>query len=585
MRTYTSTEMRDWLGGVGDLAAAVNGATPLPKLLDLIASTACRLTDYAASGVLLVDEGRDCLYFSGSAGLSAEYVAEVNERRTITLASGPLSGGPSSRAFVTAQPVIIRDVLADPSFAPWAALAHKYGYRALAAIPLLVDHVPVGTLNCYCTSVHEFGPDEVALLWTLANQAGTALQSSRLINSLTEQRLLLEQSEDIHRELTEVALRAGGVQGVAEALARLQRRPVLVTDATGVVAANAQHQGVQLAPESIASEELPEGIGEVAQANRVTAPVLLGREVVARIWLSGRLAEMTELDRRALEHAAVVCALEYQRQRTAVDVEWSLRSDLLADLLSGTAIDALTARAVALGHDLVRAHTVVVAAPDQSGPGAGRLLLATVRAVAAQCEPRPLVTSIRDEALILWPEAPQAGTPMAAAEHIRRAVNRLADGGTVTVVVGHRSDRVEDARAAVGTARGALELARLHGADRVVTLPDLGVYGLLLQLNDPRELVRFADHTLAPLRKYDERKNAQLVSTVRTYLEQGMSVNRTAAALFVHQNTVGLRLKKVEEVAGISLQEPESWLQLKVALMATDVLGGAGPSTVSGRQR
>ena len=44
MRTYTSGEMRGWLGGVGDLAAAVNAATPLPKLLDLIAETACRLT-------------------------------------------------------------------------------------------------------------------------------------------------------------------------------------------------------------------------------------------------------------------------------------------------------------------------------------------------------------------------------------------------------------------------------------------------------------------------------------------------------------------------------------------------------------
>jgi hypothetical protein len=147
----------------------------------------------------------------------------------------------------------------------------------------------------------------------------------------------------------------------------------------------------------------------------------------------------------------------------------------------------------------------VVASPDQSGPGDGRLLLATVRAVAAQCEPRPLVTSIRDEALILWPEAPQADTPMAAAEHIRRAVNRLADGGTVTVVVGHRSDRAEDARAAVGTARGALELARLHGADRVVTLPDLGGYGLILQINEPPEIVRFANNILTPLRKYNER--------------------------------------------------------------------------------
>lgn len=583
MRTYTRAEMREWLGGVGDLAAAVNAATPLPELLDLIAATACRLTGYEASGVLLADGDQRCLYISGSAGLSDEYVTEVNERRTITLASGPLSGGPSTRAFLTAQPVMIPDILADQSFAPWAWPAHDHGYRALASVPLLVDRVPAGTLNCYRTSVHDFGPDELALLWTLANQAGTALHSSRLINSLTEQRRLLEQSEDIHRELTEVALRAGGVQGVAEALARLQRRPVLVTDIAGAAAANAAYHGVQLTPDPVRAEDMGEGIQEVTERNRVTTPVSLGREIVARLWLSGRLADMTELDRRALEHAAVVCALEYLRQRTAVDVEWNLRSDLLADLLSGASVDALRTRAGALGHDLTRAHTAVIAAPDgNAGPSVGRSLLSTVRAVAAQCEPRPLVTSVSDEVLVLWPEAPRADSPSGAAEHIRRAVKRLADGDTVTVVVGHRCDRAEHARAAVGTARAALELARLKGADRVVTLPDLGVYGLLLQLNDPHELVRFADHALGPLRKYDERKNAQLVSTVRAYLEQGMNIGRTAAALFVHQNTVGLRLKKVEEVTGISMQQPESWLQLKVALMAADVLGGAPPPQVSG---
>jgi hypothetical protein len=68
MRTYTSGEMREWLGGVGDLAAAVNAAMPLPELLDLIAMTACRLTGYEASGVLLVDDDRHRLYISGSAG-------------------------------------------------------------------------------------------------------------------------------------------------------------------------------------------------------------------------------------------------------------------------------------------------------------------------------------------------------------------------------------------------------------------------------------------------------------------------------------------------------------------------------------
>ncbi|MUL45233.1 GAF domain-containing protein [Mycobacterium sp. CBMA293] len=568
--------MREWLGGVRDLAAAVNAGTPLPELLNLIAETACALTGYEASGVLLVDEERHRLYISGSAGLSVEYVAEVNERRTITVDSGPLSGGPSTWAFRSGEPVIVPDILADPSFAPWAWLAENYGYRAMAAVPLLVDRTPVGTLNCYRTSVHDFGPDEVALLWTLANQAGTALQSSRLISSLTEQRRLLEQSEDIHRELTEVVLRAGGVQGVAEALARLQQRPVLVTDAAGLAAANAPYGGVQLAPEVVDPEQLPDGIGEVPEGNRVTVPVSLGGEVVARLWLPGLLAEMSELDRRALEHGAVVCALEFLRQRTATDVEWSLRSDLLADFLTGTNVDALSARAASLGHDLSRAHTVIVAASDgDGGPGRTRSLLSTVRAVAALCQPRPMVTSTGGDVLMLWPEAPRADSPAQAAERIRNAVGRLVGAPTVTVVVGHRCERLADARAEMGIARAALELARLHGVDRVVTLPDLGVYGLLLQLNDPHELVRFSDRTLSALREYDDRKNAQLVSTVRTYLDQGMNVGRAAATLFVHQNTIGLRLKKVEEVAGLSLQQPESWLQLKLALMAADVLGGA----------
>ena len=447
----------------------------------------------------------------------------------------------------------------------------------MASVPLSVNGVSAGTLNCYRTSVHEFDPDEVALLRTLANQAGTALQSSKLISSLTEQHGLLEKSEAIHRELTEVALRGGGVQGVADALARLQRRPVLVTGTAGVVA-NAPYQGVQLSPEPVIPDQLPDGISEVAQWNRVTAPVMLGHEAVARLWLPGRLAELAELDRRAVEHAAVVCALEFLRQRTAADVEWSLRSDLLADFLAGAEVDAVRARAVALGHDLTRAHTVIVAAPDgDSGPRQAQAVLSTVRAVAAQCEPRPLVTSTGGDFLVLWPDGPRAAPAAEAAEHIRHAVDRQAGAGTVTVVVGHCIGRVADARAEMSTARAALELARLHGTNRVVTLPDLGVYGLLLQLNDPHELVRFSDHTLDPLRTYDERKNAQLVTTVRAYLDCGMNVGRTAAALFVHQNTVGLRMKKVEEVAGLSLQQPESLLQLKLALMAADVLGGAPP--------
>ncbi|WP_281424662.1 hypothetical protein [Pseudonocardia nigra] len=43
----------------------------MPELLDLIARTACSLTGYEASGVLLADETRRSLHISGVSGSMA----------------------------------------------------------------------------------------------------------------------------------------------------------------------------------------------------------------------------------------------------------------------------------------------------------------------------------------------------------------------------------------------------------------------------------------------------------------------------------------------------------------------------------
>lgn len=551
----------------------MNASLSLPHLLDLIAETACQLTGHEASGVLLADDDRRQLVISGSHGLSEEYVAAVNDRHTIALGSGPLADGPSSRAFVDRRPVPIPDILSDVSFEPWASLASGYGHRSIAAVPLLVGGESVGTLNCYRRTVHEYGPDELSLLTTLANQAASALQSTRLITSLTEQRRMLEQAEDIHREFTAVALRGGGVQGVAEALARLLSRPVVVTDRNGAVVADARSGRRALdGPFPVQASPSASGITQHDDPERMLAPVLLGEEVIAQVWLPGRVGGLGELERRAIEHAAVVCALEFLRRRTAVDVEWRLRGELLTDLLAGIDAESIAARAAPLGHDLNSPHTVLVAAPD-AGTDTVRALLGVAQSIADRCEPRPLVTSSGGHIVVLWPGTIGGPSVAEAAELIRVSARRAFDGGTATVVVGHRREQAVELPPAVRTARGALDLALLRGRDRTVSLPELGVYGLLLQLDDPEELRRFAEHVLAPLREHDDRRGAQLVQTIRTYLDRGASVARTAEDLYVHPNTISLRLKRIEELTGMVLARSESLLHFTVALMASDVLG------------
>jgi sugar diacid utilization regulator/GAF domain-containing protein len=596
-------EVRRWLSGVGTIAAAVNNEISVPTLVDLIARTACDLMGYEAAGVLLADRDERSLVISGAYGLSPEYVTRVNAEHTIRLGSGPLAEGPSSRAFRSAEPVAIEDIAADPSFHPWAGLAREYGYRAIVAIPLLVAGVPAGTVNCYRTATHRFGDDEISLLTTLANQVAIALQTARLRDreretiadlerlntSLTAQHQLLQQAEEVHQALTAVALRAGGVEAVAAALAVLLSRPVLVADPVGqpLASASGGDRARQVAPPEPSGDEPRSGLGEVTASCGpeatawVTAPVLLGEELVARLWVPGRLTALSALDRRALEHAAVVCALELLRRRTAMDVEWQLRGDVLAELLSGDASATVRARAAALGHELARPHRVLVARADvRDGdarqPADTRRLLGVAQEIADRAGPRPLVTSWGDCVVLLWPETTSDGCPdqHAAAEAVRQTSRRALGGSTATVVIGQRCARLEDYRSAVRTARGALGLAQLRQTgNRTVTLSDLGVYGLLLQLDDPGELLRFADRILAPLRDHDARKDSSLVRTLRTYLDNDLSTRRTADVLYLHPNTVGLRLRKIEELVNVSLAQTDALLQLRAALMAEDVVG------------
>lgn len=67
---------------------------------------------------------------------------------------------------------------------------------------------------------------------------------------------------------------------------------------------------------------------------------------------------------------------------------------------------------------------------------------------------------------------------------------------------------------------------------------------------------------------------AELLSTVRTYLDRDLSVDRTAHALDVHPNTVRNRLRRYEALTDTSLRAADDLLAVRLALLRA-ALGGA----------
>ena len=574
MQNPGAVELRPWLEAIAGIATALNRPVSLAEVLDLVSETASRLLGYDFCAVLLLDERRQSLIITGSYGLSPSYVRQVNADRPVVLDPDTEQPAPSSRAFLTGTLVQVADTVADATFLPWGGVAREQGYRSMVAVPVAASGVPVGTLNCYTRLPHEFGADEQELLRLLADQAGVAIETARLRDheattiaellstneALAEQHELLRRGEAVHEQLTEVALRGGGVAGVAAALGELLGTPVVVTE---------EPSGTELARVDRGEEPL------VAQdADALSTPVVLGQDTVARIWVPRCARALPPVDVRALEHAATVCALEVLRARTALEVEWRLQGEVVGDLLTGNPTGLATAaeRATRLGHDLTMPHSVIVVRVDRVSTGAGSArVLSVARSFAATAQPRALVSAIGDDVVLLWPTDDPAAALDRATE-LQRQLRRVETGSEAALAVSPLCTALVDYPAAYRRTRGAVAMARLRGrTDDVASFDSLGVHGLLLQLEDVAELRRFAADLLAPLRSHDAARGTALEETLRAYVAHDLNTAATAAALFVHPNTVGLRIRKAEQLLGFSTTEVRPLAELQVALSADDV--------------
>ena len=114
-------------------------------------------------------------------------------------------------------------------------------------------------------------------------------------------------------------------------------------------------------------------------------------------------------------------------------------------------------------------------------------------------------------------------------------------------------------------------LGRLKRWSQVVSVPQLGVTGLLAGVDHER-LLEFAQRHLGPLIEHDRARSGDLVETLKAYLEAGEQ-QAAAKRLGIHPNTLRYRLDRVREISGAEFEDPETRLNLSVAVRVQGLLG------------
>lgn len=92
---------------------------------------------------------------------------------------------------------------------------------------------------------------------------------------------------------------------------------------------------------------------------------------------------------------------------------------------------------------------------------------------------------------------------------------------------------------------------------------EIGIYSVILPFKDDVWMKGYHKRIVEPIKQYDEKFGTELFATAMRFIENEGNIMDTAAALFIHKNTVRYRMDKIREVLCI---EEGFYEQLSVAM-------------------
>ncbi|MFJ2741282.1 PucR family transcriptional regulator [Streptomyces sp. NPDC087440] len=388
---------------------------------------------------------------------------------------------------------------------------------------------------------------------------------------------------EAQRELTRAAL-----TGPGELVARLAAHVsgwAAVYDASGALVAVAPEwaskRAARLVPDVERLRDRPApasavvaGAGDGSPGEDRVELQTLGAGRRARGTLAvGTGAPLGTAERYAVHSAIALLTLTSERTRALQAAETRLGAAVLRMLLAGEPDHARAVAGDLYGGLLDAPFRLLIAEAAAEGTDAGESLQALVDALesaAARAGEVILVVPDGGRVVILAADGGESVAACAAHMAVRRgeAARPMEPAEADDVVVGLSAPAGPIAAAtAFKQAEQALSVARRRGRT-LVEHEELATGSVLPLLAD--DAVRaFADGMLRALRDHDATGRGDLVASLRAWLSRHGQWDAAAAQLGVHRHTLRYRMRRVEEILGRSLDDPDVRMELWLALKAT----------------
>lgn len=317
----------------------------------------------------------------------------------------------------------------------------------------------------------------------------------------------------------------------------------------------------------------------------VSVPISVAERVVGDFTAPEVSGEMAVASRLVLHAAASAAGHLLDLARRARELPVRSRSELLAELMMSEAAltDDLRERAAQLGMPITGWHVAVrIEAENLDEAGSDEVHRFELLETAGQAALQSTLSSggrwylskvARGVVLVRMtsshPGAESGQRAAIAAQRALAAIHSRLPGLRLRAGVGTPHEGPMGLRASAAEARLALMEARAVGrAEGVASHDAAGVKRMLMEWYASETARASVRAQLAPLEQLGKQRGDIAIKTLAAYLDQQGSIIRTAQVLHLHRNAVTYRLRRITDLLGVDLDDPDQRLALQLACRA-----------------
>ena len=550
---------------LGDSVRDIAGLDAVDGVLQSIVSRSRRLLMADVAYFLTFDQGTGVALMRVSDGI----ISEAFNRLAVDPGQG-ISGHIAS----TLRPSWTRDYLADDQYihtGPIDSATVEEGLRAILGVPVTYAGRIVGLLLAGDRHPHDYRPQDVELLVSLAQHAGVIIenatvhaQDQRTVENLEASVEALRASESTSQTILELQDR---LMTLLMSRGSLQDLATLTQSAVGgtVVLCDERRREIARAGQSDALTSAIDWNAQPLSASTITLGYVLHRpdELI--------VPEHDEIHiRQILVRTASVGSLLLESVLASLNTSRQAASNLIGELLRDPRSDRVAVLRSTVAVDLAVLNTVLIA----SGGDASSTFDVLRAALRIADRLGGLSCEVEGDVLLWLP----GSHPRLSAEQTAAALSAAVDG-LVTVGASRSLATAQTLQAGVrdarNTVRALVALGRVgQGADSSGVAP----FPAILASTSPDDLEQFVRDILGELLDYDTAHTTELVRTLEVVYRQSSNVAAAAEVLFLHPNTVHQRLIRIDQLTGANWRDTDVAIQRQLALTINALRAPRPPS-------